>query len=149
MRLSETPVIFVRAELAFEAKIGVLEEDAGVVEAGAADGEFVESDPAAGRGVAGREDVGEEGRDGLMALVLDADVADEGGEFGADAGETSPVAGVVGEPVEDGEEEVVGEGGEGGLGGHGYGEDRYCLNFEETSIYDLISNYLWRERDER
>lgn len=106
-------VILVGAELAFEAEVGVLEEDAGVEEAGAADGELVEGGPAAGRsgggGGGGGEEIGDDGGDGLGALVLAAGVADEGGEFCGDAGEAGPVSGVVFELAEDVEDDVVGE----------------------------------------
>lgn len=109
-RLGEL-VILVGAELAFEAEIGVLEEDACVEEAGAADGEFVEGGPAAGRGGGGGgEEIGDDGGDGEGALGFAAGVADEGGEFGGDACEAGPVTRVVFEFGEDVEDDVVGEG---------------------------------------
>jgi hypothetical protein len=104
-------VILVGAEFAFEAEIGVLEEDASVEEAGAADGEFVEGGPATGRGGGGRgEEIGDDGGNGEGALGFAAGVADEGGEFGGDAGEAGPVTRAVFEFGEDVEDDVVGEG---------------------------------------
>lgn len=112
--------ILVGAELALEAEVGVLEEDAGVAEAGAADGEPVEGGPAAGGqggggGVGGVGEVGDDGGDVGAALGLPADVADQGGELGADAGEAGPVPGVVLELGEDVEDDVVGEAREQGV----------------------------------
>ena len=97
--------LVVGAELAFEAEVGVVEEDAGVEEAGAADGELVEGGPAAWWGVGGGDDGGEGGE----ALGLAADVANEGGEFGAGAGEAGPVPRVVLKFVEDVQNDVVRE----------------------------------------
>ncbi|KAM2899042.1 hypothetical protein COP2_008507 [Malus domestica] len=105
----QSPVILVGTELALEPKVGVLEEDAGMEEAGAADSELVKSGPAAGRlGGAGKE-IGDDGRNDLVALGLPADVSDHGGELGAGAGEPSPVPRVLLELEEDVHNDVVGE----------------------------------------
>ena len=85
----------VGAELEFEAEIGGFEEDAGVEEAGAADGEFVEGAPAAGRGGAVGEEIGDDGGEILRALVFPAEIANERGESGAYAVQTGPVARIV------------------------------------------------------
>lgn len=69
----------VEGEVAFEAEIGRVEVEAGVEEAGAADGEFVEGDG----GVGGGEEVG---GDGSRTLSFPTEIADERREFGADAG---------------------------------------------------------------
>lgn len=79
----------VGADLALEAEVGALEEDAGVEETGAADGELVEG--GAADAVA---EVGEEGGDAAGAAEAAADVADERAEARGDAGEPGPVAGV-------------------------------------------------------
>lgn len=92
----------VGAEVAFQAEIGGVEEEAGVAEAGAADGELVEGE----RGVCGGEEVG---GDGAGALGLPAEVPDEGGEFGADAGQACPVARILFQLEEDVQNDVIGQ----------------------------------------
>jgi hypothetical protein len=88
--------IIVRAKLAFEAKIGELEKDAGVEEARAANGELVEGRPAAGEGgVRGGEEIGDDRGDGFIALGSPADIAYKRGESGADTSEAGPVAWIV------------------------------------------------------
>lgn len=88
--------IIVGAELAFEAEIGVLEEDTSVEEARAADGELVEGRPGSREGRArGGEEIGDDGRDGFAAFGFPAGVAYERGEFGADTSEAGPVAWIV------------------------------------------------------
>lgn len=74
-------------QFAFEAEIGVFEENAGVEEAGTADGELVEGGPAAGRvvGGGGGEKIGDEGGDGSGAFGFVANGVDERGEFGGNA----------------------------------------------------------------
>lgn len=63
--------------------------DAGVEEAGAADGELVEGGPAGGG-------IGEEGgREGGRALVLPADIANERVESAGDASHASPMPWIV------------------------------------------------------
>ena len=104
-----SPLILVGTELALEPKVGVLEEDAGVQETGAADSKLVKGGPAAGRlGGAGKE-IGNDGRNDLVALGLPADVSDHGGELGAGAGEPSPVPRVLLELEEDVQKYIVGE----------------------------------------
>lgn len=103
------------ADLELEAEIGVLEEDAGVKEARAADGELVQGCPAAGRvrrRRRERDEVGDDGGDGAKALGAATDVGDEGGEAGGGAGDASPIAWVGFKFGEDLEDEVVGENGE-------------------------------------
>lgn len=130
-------VTVVGADLSLEAEIGILEEDAGVDKAGTADGELVEGGPAAGRVGGGGEEVGDGGRDGGEAFVLPADVANQGGELGADAGESGPVARVVLELAEYFQHHVVGE-----LREHGFFHflarpyvflGRFCGNWLENS----------------
>ena len=111
-RRDEVAENFVGAEFAFEAEIGVLEENAGVEQARAADGQLVERGPASGRrggaGGAGNE-IRNNGRDGGGALMAPADGTDQGRELGGHAGEPGPVARVFLEPEEDAEHHVVGE----------------------------------------
>jgi len=92
----------VRAEVPFESEIGGIEEEAGVAEAGAAEGEFVEGER---RVVGGGEEVG---GDGAGAFGLPTEIGYEGREFGADTGQASPVARIVFEIVEDVQNDVVG-----------------------------------------
>lgn len=91
----------VSAEVAFKAEIGGVEEEAGVAEAGAADGEFVEGER---RVVGGGEEVG---GDVTGAFGLPTEIGDECREFGADAGQASPVARIFFEIVEDVQNDVV------------------------------------------
>ncbi|KAM1264983.1 hypothetical protein EV1_034560 [Malus domestica] len=91
----QTPIILVGTELRLEPKVGVLEEDAGVDEAGATDNELVKGDPAAGRLRGAGKEIGDDGRVDLVALGLPTDVLDHGGELGAGAGEPSPVPRVL------------------------------------------------------
>lgn len=99
--------IFVGAELAVEAEIGIFQENAGVEEAGAADGELVERGPAAGRrDGGGGEEIGDDGGNGGGAFVSPADGAEERGESGADAGQPSPVSWVVFQLEEDGQDHI-------------------------------------------
>lgn len=115
-RRVDSAVILVRAELAFEAEIGILEEDAGEEEAGAADGELVERGPASGRlGIAGGDEIGDDGGEHLPALGLPASVANERGEFGAGAGEPGPVARVFFKLVKEVQNDIVREPREHGL----------------------------------
>lgn len=89
-------VILVRSNIALEAKVGILQEDAGMEETRATDRELMEGSPTTGRGCMwAREEIGDNRGDGLGALALAADVADEGGEAGADTGKASPGPGVV------------------------------------------------------
>jgi len=92
----------VRAEVVLEAEIGGVEEEAGVAEAGAAEGELVEG---ARRVVGGGEEVG---GDGAGAFGLPTEIGYESREFGADAGQASPVARIIFEIVEDVQNDVVG-----------------------------------------
>lgn len=115
-------IILVGAEIALKAEVGILEEDAGVEEAGAADGQLVEGGPAAGGrprgggGGGGGGEVSDDRGDGGAALGLPAAVPDQGRELGADAGEAGPVAGIVLELGKDVEDDVVGEAREQGVG---------------------------------
>lgn len=132
----------VGAEFALEAEIVVLEEDAGVEGARAADGELVERGPASGKGGgAGRagDELGDDGRDGGGALVGPADGADQGRELGAHAGEPGPVARVVLELEEDVEHDVIGE-----LREH---RARHC--FIGFSLWILVdfSKWVWVSRE--
>lgn len=105
-------------DVALEAEVGVLQEDAGVVEAGAADGELMKGRPGFGR-VGGR---GKEiRREGAAAAGAAADGADERGEAGGDAGEAGPVSGIGFEFGEDVEDDFVGEEGKGRGGAVGGG----------------------------
>nr|GMD26783.1 hypothetical protein MIMGU_mgv1a016592mg [Ipomoea batatas] len=102
------------SELAFEPEIRILQEHAGVEEAGATEGQLVESRPTARRCCCrrdrgGREKIGDDGGNRLRALRFAAEVADKRGEFGGDAGEACPVARIILELVEDVENDIVGE----------------------------------------
>lgn len=71
MRKVRLGVTLVGPEFALEAEIRVLEEDTGMVETGAANGELVEGGPArrGGSGCGGgRVEIRDEGRNGLRAL---------------------------------------------------------------------------------
>nr|GME00973.1 hypothetical protein MIMGU_mgv1a016592mg [Ipomoea batatas]GME08964.1 hypothetical protein MIMGU_mgv1a016592mg [Ipomoea batatas] len=99
------------SELAFEPEIRILQEHAGVEEAGAAESQLVESRPTARRCCRrrGREKIGDDGGNRLGALRFAAEVTDKRREFGGDAGEACPVARIILELVENVENDIVGE----------------------------------------
>lgn len=110
--VGQIEIILVRTQLSLEAKIGILEKNAGVDETRTTDGKLMKRGPATGRNRVADEKIGDEGRDGLGTLGLPADVADCRGEFGGNAGQSSPVAGIVFELEENVEKNVVWKGGE-------------------------------------
>ncbi|KAJ1412621.1 hypothetical protein SESBI_20352 [Sesbania bispinosa] len=85
-----------------EAEIGGVEEEAGVEEAGAADGEFVEGK----RGICGGEKIG---RDIARTLSLPTEVGDERREFDGNAGKTSPISRIVFQFPENVEDDIISE----------------------------------------
>lgn len=113
LRGGQFEIIFIGPKLALEAEIGILEENTGMEEARAADGELVKRGPPAGGNRVADDKIGEEGRDGGGALGLPADISDGGGEFGGNAGQSRPVAGIVFELEENVEKNVLGKVGEG------------------------------------
>lgn len=67
-----------------------------MMEARTADGKLVEGGPATGwNGGIGGDKISNDGGNGLTALGLPADVANERGEFGADASKAGPVSWIV------------------------------------------------------
>lgn len=75
---------------------------------GTADGELVESRPATRRRGGSGDEIGRNGWDGVGALLLHADGADQGGEFGADTGKASPISRIIIELEENIENDIVG-----------------------------------------
>ena len=75
LKQSALLVILVGTELALEPEIGVLQQDTGVEEAGAADGELLEAGPAAGQSRGGGEEIGDDRGNSLCAFDFPASVA--------------------------------------------------------------------------
>ena len=114
-RGAQFQILFIRTEFPLEPEIGILEKNAGMVQAWTTDGELKKRSPAAGGNRVADDKIGDKRRDGLITLVLPADITDCRGESGGNTSQTSPVTGIVFELEEDVEKNVVGEGGEEGF----------------------------------